>query len=57
MEEAADPLPDTRKRDERLVFIFLIVFLFPLVAVAVVGGFGFMVWMLHHFTGPPGPPI
>lgn len=56
MEEADYPNSSTRKRDESLVFIFLIVFLFPLVAVAVVGGFGFMVWMLHHFTGPPGPP-
>ncbi len=46
----------TRKRDESLVFTFLIVFLFPIVAVAVIGGFGFLVWMLHHFTGPPGPP-
>ncbi|WP_304641001.1 periplasmic nitrate reductase, NapE protein [Pseudomonas sp.] len=56
MEEAEKTDSGTRKRDEALVFTFLIVFLFPIVAVAVVGGFGFMVWMLHHFTGPPGPP-
>lgn len=56
MEEVEDPNSNTRKRDEILVFIFLIVFLFPLLAVAVVGGYGFLVWMLHHFTGPPGPP-
>lgn len=56
MEEVKDPDSSTRKRDESLVFIFLIVFLFPLLAIAVVGGYGFLVWMLHHFTGPPGPP-
>lgn len=56
MEEVEDPNSSTRKRDESLVFIFLIVFLFPILAVAIVGGYGFLVWMLHHFTGPPGPP-
>ena len=56
MEEVKDPDSSTRKRDESLVFIFLIVFLFPLLAIAVVGVYGFLVWMLHHFTGPPGPP-
>jgi periplasmic nitrate reductase NapE len=56
MEDAQEPDSGTRKRDESLVFIFLIVFLFPIIAVAVVGGIGFLVWMLHHFTGPPGPP-
>ncbi|MDX1633976.1 MAG: periplasmic nitrate reductase, NapE protein [Marinobacter sp.] len=45
-----------RKRDERRLFIFLIVFLFPILAVAVVGGYGFIVWMSQLFLGPPGPP-
>lgn len=56
MEDVQHPETKTRKRDESLVFTFLIVFLFPIAAVAVIGGFGFLVWMLHHFTGPPGPP-
>lgn len=47
----------TRKRDESLVFIFLVIFLFPLLTVAVVGGFGFAVWMVHALAGPPGPPV
>lgn len=49
--------PDThRRRDERRLFIFLVVFLFPILAVAIVGGYGFVVWMSHILTGPPGPP-
>ncbi len=46
----------SRKKDERRLFIFLIVFLFPMLAVAVVGGYGFAVWISQMFLGPPGPP-
>ena len=45
-----------RKRAERRLFIFLVVFLFPILAVAVVGGYGFIVWMTQIILGPPGPP-
>lgn len=38
------------------LFIFIIVFLFPILSVMVVGGFGFIVWMYQLFAGPPGPP-
>lgn len=48
-------LPE-RKRSERRLFIFLVVFLFPILAVAVVGGYGFLVWMTQIILGPPGPP-
>jgi periplasmic nitrate reductase NapE len=41
-----------RKR-ERLVFWFLAVVLMPAVAVAVVGGYGFAVWMFQMIAGPP----
>lgn len=46
---------NTRSREWRL-FIFIIVFLFPILSVMVVGGFGFTVWMYQLFAGPPGPP-
>ncbi len=46
-------LPE-RKRSERRLFIFLVVFLFPILAVAVVGGYGFLVWMTQIILGPPG---
>ncbi len=43
----------TTKNDELLTFLFLTVVLAPCVAVAVVGGYGFFVWMLHLIYGPP----
>lgn len=42
--------------DERNVFIFLAVFLAPILAVAIVGGYGFLIWMSQLIYGPPGPP-
>ncbi|MCK7544106.1 periplasmic nitrate reductase, NapE protein [Marinobacter bryozoorum] len=46
----------SRKSSELRLFIFLVVFLFPILAVAVVGGYGFLIWMTQVFLGPPGPP-
>jgi nitrate reductase NapE len=47
--------PATR-RSEILVFLLVTAVLFPLLAVAVVGGYGFLVWMYQLVAGPPGPP-
>ncbi|MCW8126827.1 periplasmic nitrate reductase, NapE protein [Microbulbifer halophilus] len=44
-----------KKREKRLVAAIL-VFLFPLLAIAIVGGYGFAMWMLQMIFGPPGPP-
>ncbi|MCV6824801.1 MULTISPECIES: periplasmic nitrate reductase, NapE protein [Halocynthiibacter] len=41
------------KKDERTAFIFLAVFLAPILAVAIVGGYGFMIWMSQIISGPP----
>lgn len=36
-------------------FLFIGVFLFPLLSVILIGGYGFIVWMLQVFAfGPPG---
>ena len=43
-----------RRRRELLVFLFLTVVLAPMLAVAIVGGYGFMVWIYQLFAGPPG---
>lgn len=53
----ADPIqqPPGRRR-ELLVFLFLTVVLAPVLAVAVVGGWGFLVWIYQMLYGPPGPP-
>ncbi|SDU28331.1 periplasmic nitrate reductase, NapE protein [Halopseudomonas salegens] len=45
------------KGAEARAFAFITVFLFPLLAVALVGGYGFVIWMMHTFIGPPGPPL
>ncbi len=41
------------RRSERLAFFLLAVVLAPVLSVAIVGGFGFIVWMSQLFLGPP----
>ena len=38
------------------MFALLAVLIWPFIAVAVVGGYGFLVWMYQLIAGPPGPP-
>ncbi|MCQ2047616.1 periplasmic nitrate reductase NapE subunit [Stutzerimonas stutzeri] len=49
------PADTSIKRDETRLFIFLIVFLFPILSVALVSGYGFIVWIVQMIFGPPGP--
>ena len=42
------------KRGERRVFLFIAVFLFPILSVIVVGGYGFLIWITQMILGPPG---
>ena len=42
------------KRRERRAVLFLTVVLAPVIAVLVVAGFGFAVWMYQLVAGPPG---
>ena len=44
------------RRSELVVFFILAVMIWPFVAVAVVGGYGFLVWLTQMVLGPPGPP-
>lgn len=48
----------TRKQrwKELLAFFVLAFGVWPFVAVGVVGGYGFLVWMWQIVNGPPGPP-
>lgn len=41
---------------ELLVFLTIIVFIWPVVAVGFVGAYGFSVWIFQMIFGPPGPP-
>ena len=42
------------RRHELFMFLFLTVLFWPLVTIALVGGFGFAVWIYQIFVGPPG---
>ena len=44
------------KREEVFSFLILAIVIWPFLSVAVVGGYGFIVWMLQLVFGPPGPP-
>ncbi|SLN43286.1 Periplasmic nitrate reductase protein NapE [Falsiruegeria litorea R37] len=47
-----DPAQPT-KSSERTAFLILAVVLAPALSVAIVGGWGFFVWILQMFYGPP----
>ena len=53
--QQAPPGKSTR-RAELLVFLLLAAVIWPFIAVGVVGGYGFLVWMWQIIFGPPGPP-
>jgi nitrate reductase NapE len=44
------------RRQEILAFVVLAILIWPVLAVGVVGGYGFLVWMYQLIAGPPGPP-
>jgi nitrate reductase NapE len=44
------------RREEVLGFVVLAVVIWPIIAIGVVGGFGFLIWMWQIVFGPPGPP-
>lgn len=44
------------RRRELVAFLALAFGIWPIVAVGVVGGYGFLVWMFQIVYGPPGPP-
>ena len=47
---ALDP---QRKKEELRSFLFLTAVMVPVLSVAVVGGYGFLVWMIQMVSGPP----
>jgi nitrate reductase NapE len=46
--------PTPTRAAELRVFLFLTVVLAPTLAVTLVGGLGFAIWMYQLFAGPPG---
>ena len=43
------------RRSELRAFLFLTVFLAPILAVGLVASWGCVVWFFQMFAGPPGP--
>jgi len=43
------------KAQEVRSFLFLTAVMAPLLAVLIVAGYGFLVWIYQMFAGPPGP--
>ena len=54
-EENSSPAaaPSTRQEEWRS-FLFFTVVMAPILAVMIVGGYGFLVWMYQLVAGPPG---
>ena len=50
---ATTPEEKQRKTEERRTWLFFTVFMAPILAVLVVSGWGFLVWMYQLFAGPP----
>ncbi len=50
-----DPPAAPSRRRELLTFLVLAFGIWPIVAVGVVGTYGFLIWMYQIFAGPPGP--
>jgi periplasmic nitrate reductase NapE len=42
------------KKTEWRSFVLLVVFLAPILSIAIVGGYGFIVWISQIILGPPG---
>jgi nitrate reductase NapE len=45
---------DSDQKKEAKVLLFLTFVLAPMLAVAFVGGYGFLIWIFQMFAGPPG---
>ena len=53
MESLPEVVPAENRSRETRVFVFLTVVMAPMVAVAVVGSYGLLIWLYQLFMGPP----
>jgi periplasmic nitrate reductase NapE len=54
MKDEQPPVETSARQDEWRSFLFFTVVMAPAIAVAVVVGYGFIVWMYQLLAGPPG---
>ena len=52
--QSREPAPRATRREELRSILFLSVVMAPVLAVIVVAGYGFLVWMVQLIAGPPG---
>lgn len=50
-----EDIPPSRNA-ELVAFILLAIVIWPILAIGLVGGYGFLIWMYQSVAGPPGPP-
>ena len=48
-----DTNPPSTRQEELRSFLFFTIVMAPALAVAIVGGYGFLVWMYQLVAGPP----
>lgn len=53
-QQSLTPEQAQQKKQEWRLFIFIIVFLFPILTVALVSAMGFSIWFYQLIAGPPG---
>ena len=53
MQQSPDPIPPSSRTEELRSFLFFTIVMAPLLAVMIVGGYGFLVWMYQLVAGPP----
>ncbi len=49
-----EEIAPSTKQEEWRSFLFFTVVMAPVLAVLIVGGYGFAVWMIQLISGPPG---
>lgn len=53
MENLPEIAPAEARSRERRVFVFLTVLFAPLIAIALVGSYGLLIWLYQMLMGPP----
>ena len=43
----------SQKKQELILFLFLTVFLAPILSVVIIGSYGFLIWISQIISGPP----
>jgi periplasmic nitrate reductase NapE len=57
-EDTSGPVEDIppSRNAELIAFVLLAIVIWPILAIGLVGGYGFLIWMYQSIAGPPGPP-